>query len=80
VFLNKSIDIELNDVSFGFDVENSTSDKPKTPTPSPVPDEKEHQVESNDNSSFTPVNDPSVNSKPSSRRSNQQHRNNRGLL
>jgi len=36
VFLNKSIDIELNDVSFGFDMETSTTtatDKPSTPTP-----------------------------------------------
>ncbi|CAF3340293.1 unnamed protein product [Rotaria sp. Silwood2] len=83
VFLNKSIDIELNDVSFGFDVENPTSDKPLTPTPSPVPIEKEIEIESNTLSSLQ-LNDSSINSKSSYRRSyqqqQQQQRNNRGLL
>ncbi|CAF3761458.1 unnamed protein product [Rotaria sp. Silwood1] len=80
VFLNKSIDIELNDVSFGFDVENSISDKPETPIQSPIPIEKEIENESNILSSLQ-INDSSINSKSSSRRSyQQQQRNNRGLL
>lgn len=35
VFLNKSVDIELNDVSFGFDVDHPTFEK--SPTPPPIP-------------------------------------------
>ncbi|CAF3831561.1 unnamed protein product [Rotaria sordida] len=85
VFLNKSIDIELNDVSFGFDVENPITDKPLTPTSSSLPIEKEIETESNTLSSLQ-LNDSSINLKSSSsRRSYQQHqqqqqRNNRGLL
>jgi hypothetical protein len=35
VFLNKSIDVELNDVSFGFDVDNSTAEEPPIPSSPP---------------------------------------------
>ncbi|CAF0945210.1 unnamed protein product [Rotaria sordida] len=85
VFLNKSIDIELNDVSFGFDVENPITDKPLTPTSSSLPIEKEIETESNILSSLQ-LNDSSINLKSSSSRRSyqqqqqQQQRNNRGLL
>ncbi|CAF1245321.1 unnamed protein product [Rotaria sordida] len=83
VFLNKSIDIELNDVSFGFDVENPITDKPLTPTSSSLPIEKEIETESNTLSSLQ-LNDSSINLKSSSSRRSyqqqQQQRNNRGLL
>jgi hypothetical protein len=93
VFLNKSLDIELNGVSFGFDV-----DKPSTPPPQPPPllitTEKENEIETNTLSSNSPTvsiqsNEILTNSKyssssSSSRRSyqqqQQQQRNNRGPL
>jgi hypothetical protein len=63
VFLNKSIDIELNDVSFGFDIENPTSDKPPTPPPAPTSE---------------PLLEKEVNPSSSSRRSYQQQRTSHG--
>ncbi|CAF3735883.1 unnamed protein product [Adineta steineri] len=82
VFLNKSVDVELNDVSFGFDVDNPIiDDKPLTPTlsspPPPPSTEKEPEILSS-----TQSNDFLINSKSSSSRrsyqSQQQQRGNRG--
>ena len=77
VFLNKSIDIELDDVSFGFDVENPIIDKLSTDNSSPILSEKENEIEESTRSS-TQTND-SFNNSKSSRRSYQQQRSNRGL-
>jgi hypothetical protein len=81
VFLNKSIDIELNDVSFGFDLENPPiSDK--SPTSPPVPPPPQQPLESSIEKELNPSsNDLLTNSKSSfSRRSYQQQRNSRGPL
>lgn len=57
VFLNKSVDVELNDVSFGFDMDNPTSEKSPTPPPvsSSEPLESTHEKDMDSpSSSFRP--------------------------
>jgi hypothetical protein len=76
VFLNKSIDIELNDVSFGFDVENSTAEEPPTPLSPPSPPQST-PLDPSTEKEVNPLSSPPSSS--SSRRSYQQ-RNPRGPL
>ena len=73
VFLNKSADVELDGVSFGFDVDHPLSDPPASVSSH----DKEHDTETNTLSSTSPTVSTQSNdySKPSRR---SQQRNNRG--
>ncbi|CAF1048006.1 unnamed protein product [Adineta ricciae] len=85
VFFNKSEDVQLNGVSFGFDIENPLVDKFVTetlssssslpPTPSSAP------LSAVDKEQETPSSTPPIDPKTSSsRRSYQQQRSNRGQV
>ncbi|CAF0874316.1 unnamed protein product [Adineta steineri] len=83
VFLNKSVDVELNDVSFGFDVDNPIiDDKPLTPTlsspPPPPSTEKEPEILSSTQSNDFLINSKSSSSRRSYQSQQQQQRGNRG--
>ena len=57
VFLNKSIDIELNDVSFGFDLDSTTFDQP-SPDSNNKSSITEQEIENTTNPSMSPSNEP----------------------
>ncbi|UJR22473.1 hypothetical protein I4U23_025527 [Adineta vaga] len=91
VFVNKSEDVELNDVSFGFDVENPIIDKPITqtlssssplsPTPPPLPSSLSEIEKESEDFFSTQLPDTLIDSKSSSfRRSYQQQRSNGGQV
>jgi hypothetical protein len=76
VFLNKSIDIELNDVSFGFDLDSTTLDQ----TPADINNQPSTIEQVTDNTSVSPSIEPTQSNEMLTQKSHRKYpqRNNRG--